>query len=434
MDEAQINGADLTTDSVILSSQERVFLLDVASRLGDEIWSRRVAAKGRALTWYRPQSESSKEVGERIRLDPFLYDGISGIAMFYAALEVFHRDGENRERCLATLRGLRKLLADLIADPKRSRNPSIGLGGVIGLGSLLYIFSQVARLLGENALLAEARQLLPLFTSNRIEQDRQFDLLYGTAGTILALLAFERAIGSEADSVPLDLARRCADHLLCNRESDDKGGLRAWRTLTGIACLGNLNHGASGICHALLQLYRRTGDSDLLAAAREGFDYESHLFDRSRGGWRDLRFPDQNRFERSWCSGSPGMAIVRLAAHDLIADSRLQDEANVAIKSLCQSPLSDTDHLCCGNCGVVEALFSAAMIQAEKNLAGAASRRLFLVIERAAPRYCFLYRHSLDSSAFDPSFFTGAAGIGYACLRLIKPSVLPSVLLLEPAC
>ncbi|HET9227835.1 MAG TPA: lanthionine synthetase LanC family protein [Thermoanaerobaculia bacterium] len=417
MDEAANRGADLTSP------------LDVACSLGDEIWRRRVVARGGALTWYRPRSDSNKETGEQFRLDPFLYDGISGVALFYAALEAVRGDGENRERCLGALQGLRRLLAALVADPERSRNPAIGLGGALGLGSLLYVLSQVARLLGDEELLDEARALLPLFTAERIDRDAQFDLLYGSAGAILALLAFERVDGSD---LPLELARKCAEHLLRNQGSDDQDGPRAWSTLRGVARLGNLNHGASGICHALLQLYRRTGDPGLLAAAEEGFAYESRLFDPGRGGWRDLRFPDRDRFERSWCSGSPGMAVVRLAAHDLVAGSRLQEEATVAIGALLQSPLSGTDHICCGNCGVVEAVLSAAILRKDAALRDAAGERLSLVIRRTEPPYQFIFRHSQDPADFDPSFFTGAAGVGYTCLRLIKPEMLPSVALLQP--
>lgn len=432
MDEAETSGHDVGPEGLVASRQERDSLLEVASRLGDEIWKRRVVTRRGGITWYRPCSDSRRETGERFRLDPFLYDGISGIAMFYAALEALRNDGENRARCLGTLQDLRKLLFDLIADPERSQNPAIGVGGVIGLGSLLYVLSQVAQLLDEEALLEEARQLLALFTIDRICGDRQFDLLYGAAGTILALLAFEQVDGSATGSVPMELARVCADHLLMNREPVGDGTLRAWRTLKGVAPLGNLNHGASGICHALLKLYRRRGDSDLLAAATEGFAYESRLFDTNRSAWRDLRFPDRDKFERSWCSGSPGMAVARLAARGLVTGLDFQEEARLAIQALLQSPLASTDHLCCGNCGIVEALLSAAVLQEDGALADAARRHLLLVIGRAVPSYQFIFRHSLDPSAFDPSFFTGAAGVGYTCLRLIKPAMLPAVLLLEP--
>jgi lantibiotic modifying enzyme len=202
--------------------------------------------------------------------------------------------------------------------------------------------------------------------------------------------------------------------------------------LAGVARLGNLNHGASGICHALLQLYRKTGDADLLASAREGLAYESRLFDPNQGGWRDLRFPSQDYFGLSWCSGSPGMAVARLAAHDLLGDPGIQEEAEIAVTALCQTALLETDHLCCGNCGVVEALLSAAMIQENEALAAEASKRILVMIDRSKVHGTFAFRRASSPSTFDPSFFTGAAGLGYTFLRLIVPSSLPSVLLLQP--
>lgn len=411
---------------------ERDRLLDVATRLGEEIWQRRVVAKGEALTWLRPPSDSRREAGAEIRVDPFLYDGVAGVALFFAALETFHRDGRNLERCLCSLHALRKLLAGVVADRERSRNPALGVGGVIGLGSFVYVLSQAARLLGEEQLLTEARQLLPLFTPERIARDVQFDLLYGAAGAILALLACDEAACSGADSLSLQLACRCADHLLRSQRTAEGGGPRAWTTVPGMPQLGNLNHGASGIGYALLQLYRRTREPALLIAAREGLAYESQFFVPGRGNWRDLRSADQERFERSWCSGAAGMAAARYAMHDLLADPRLYGEAEAGMETVRLSALSETDHLCCGNCGAAEALLSAAMIQGSVTLAMAALGRVRAMLARAASKGYFSFRHPPRSSAFDPTFFTGAAGLGYTCLRLLRPASLPSVLLLEP--
>ena len=60
--------------------------LAAAESLGQQIWACGVRDKEGRVAWLRPGSESRGEAVSLIkRVDPFLYDGTAGIALFFAA-------------------------------------------------------------------------------------------------------------------------------------------------------------------------------------------------------------------------------------------------------------------------------------------------------------------------------------------------------------
>jgi lantibiotic modifying enzyme len=286
---------------------------------------------------------------------------------------------------------------------------------MVGLGSLVYSFLQIGQLLGEPTLHDEALRIAGLITPDRIDRDESLDVLYGSAGAILALTQL-------ADEVFLTTATACARNLLARRQVAESGH-RVWRTAPGLPPLGGFSHGAAGICYALLRLYRQIGDPELLAAAREGFNFEGTLYSPERGCWRDPRAEGEISVSPGWCLGSAGMALARHSALDVLNDPELHGEVEQALAHTRAAPLQNIDHLCCGNLGRVDCLLEAGWTTAAKELA-------HLVLERAADRGTLAWRRIMPSQLFDPTFFTGAAGVGYALLRLAAPS-LPCVLALK---
>jgi lantibiotic modifying enzyme len=391
--------------------------LETAEALGQQIWKRRVWAADGTITWLRPGSEARGEpIDLQKRIDPFLYDGTVGIALFLAGLSYVTESGDWRDRALETIIPVRRKFAELIGDPERAaRLTGIGLGGMIGLGSLVYSYLQIGRLLDEPALREESLGIAGLITKERINRDEACDVLYGGAGTILALLGFQ-------DDALLTTATACARNLLARRQTV-ASGLRTWRTLPGLPPMGGFSHGAAGICCSLLCLHRHTGDPDLLTAAQEGFAFERTLYSIEHRGWRDAKVGNEIRVSPGWCLGSAGMALARLPALEAFDSAEFRQEVEQGLEHALSAPLSDIDHLCCGNLGRVDSLLQAGWTTAAEELAQH-------VLERAAGRGTMAWRTAMPPSLFDPTFFTGAAGVGYALLRLAVPS-LPCVLILQ---
>jgi len=191
--------------------------LAVAEGLGEQVWECRVQDQEDRIAWLRPGSEARGEAVSLVRrADPFLYDGTVGISLFLAALAHVTRKESWRERSLQVLSPVRSKLAEITADPSgASRLSRLGIGGLIGLGSLVYSFLRVGRLAREPLLLDEAQGLAAvLMTPARIQADSACDILYGSAGAILALLALSREAG---DGSSLKAAGHCAQNLLDRR-------------------------------------------------------------------------------------------------------------------------------------------------------------------------------------------------------------------------
>ena len=409
--------------------------LELAAVLGRQIWDHRVHARDGSVTWFRPGSAATGEPDDlRVRVDPFLFDGAAGIALFLAALARTTRSENYRAWSLEAIAPVRGKLAQLVADPQRAAGlKRIPIGGMIGIGSLIYSFLRIGTLLGEPGLISEARDLLTLTTCERIARDEAGDVLYGSAGAILALLALHRET-LEPDgrpSRPLEVALTCACRLLSRQVPVDGCAARAWRTVPGFPALGGFSHGAAGICYALLRLHEATGEPRLLRAAEEGFAFERVLYSPAHGNWRDMRFPDRVRFETGWCVGCAGMVLARLATLGILDTAEIREEVEHGLEVTRSACLDRSDHLCCGTMGRVETLLRAYQFSGEQPLRSAADDLARQIFRRASAGALLRWRFATNSDLFDPTLFTGAAGIGYTLLRLAAPEQLPSLFLLE---
>jgi lantibiotic modifying enzyme len=108
--------------------------------------------------------------------------------------------------------------------------------------------------------------------------------------------------------------------------------------------------------------------------------------------------------------------------------AEIRQDIKAAVNTTRQVNLQGIDHLCCGNLGRVEFLFTAARKLSQPQLLETAMTQAAQVVARAKQRGNFCYAPTL---AYNPGFFQGASGIGYELLRLAYPDQLPSVLLWE---
>lgn len=404
--------------------------LNIAEGFAAEIWSRRALALGGSVVWLDTEQSGSGGARRQGVLGPYLYDGTTGIALFFAALAHQLNDSRYQQHCLETLAPVRKKFRSLAEQPGRAEaHDRLGIGGFRGLGSIVYSFALIGRWLGEPSLVAEAHDLMKLITPTRVERDGISDVLLGSAGAILALLTLRGLEDSpeEADHV-LEVAAVCASRLMGKR-TRYRELPPAWTTLPGFPPLGGFAHGAAGIAFSLLKLYEVTNDSRLLNLALEGYTFERSIFSRRDENWRDMRFPAASSFRTSWCYGAPGIALGRLGGLGVLDDRSVRNEICSGLKTTARAPLVSLDHLCCGNMGRVDVLLYAGSRLGDARFQ-AAAETLAREIRLRADARGWTWRLDQQRGFFDPTFFTGAAGVGYAFLRLAEPT-MPCVLLLE---
>jgi len=405
-------------------------LVQEAVEIAKELQQRAIHAANGSVTWigmgYLP-------VSGRLQLQPLgygLYDGVCGVALFLAALAKITGEAGFRDLALSALQDLRKTLQDIKPNEQPKITKQLGIGGGMGVGSIVYTLVRVSQFLDEPELLDIANLAASLITQESLASDRQFDPIAGAAGTIIGLLSLYQA---KVNPAVLEQAFACGYHLLNNRVKSDSE-FRAWATLEGKLATG-FSHGAAGIAYTLLRLYKTTQESAFLEAAEEAIAYERSVFCPSTGNWPDVRTSDVGEdklsFMTTWCHGAPGIALARLGGLEILDTTEIRQEIAVALNTTQQFGLQNLDHLCCGNFGRMEVLLVAAQKLSRPEFWKTAQNQAAQIVTRAEHTGAFYLFPELPRDVYNPGFFQGTAGIGYELLRLAYPDSLPSVLLWE---
>jgi type 2 lantibiotic biosynthesis protein LanM len=354
-----------------------------------------------------------------------LYAGAGGVALFLGALHRVTGEGHYRELAMSALAPLRAALADTDNIARTAR--LMGIGGAAGVGSVIYALAKSSVLLDHPLLLVDALRTAKAISNELIESDRQLDVIGGSAGAVLALLALRKL---RPEDWILDRAVACGRHLVRRQRPCTEGG-RAWQGPTFRQPLTGFSHGAAGIVMALLRLYRETREPDFLNAARDGIAYETATYSSAERSWPDLREisgrPAGVNHVCQWCNGSAGIGLARIDGLDILDDDAILADIEVSLHATSKAPIGAVDHLCCGNFGRLEVLFSAGRYLGREDLVSLARRRASHLIARAEDSGNFGWAVGTDRN--NPGFFTGVSGVGYTLLRFTHPEILSSVLL-----
>lgn len=374
-----------------------------------------------------------------------LYGGDTGLALFWAAMA--HSFPAQREehvaRSLAALQPARRLLAEWISDPERVEVSGVPLGGLCGLGGAIYAFTCAGVLLARPDLLAEAMASAALLTPERLRRDPRLDLVEGTAGTLLALVALHRTLVRQRSSLDLRsiaLGRAttwCAEHLLARRSNQQ--GARVWAQPDGRPYCG-FAHGASGILYSLLTACGQDAAVEVIDAARGAIAFERNLYRPRLGNWQPFPgFSETASPVASWCWGAPGIALARIAILHLLDDEQVRADICEGLATTYSHRDTLEDHICCGNLGRALILdFADRKLDGmglglrPSELRSAARTIAHTVLRRAKGRGGFGLSSNRHERTFSPYLFKGAAGLGYAFLYLARPGDLPLPLLVEP--
>jgi type 2 lantibiotic biosynthesis protein LanM len=378
-------------------------LADLALRSGDEA----------AWIGLVPASEHTWQLAP-LGLD--LYDGIPGVALFLAQLEVI--SGERRFRDLA-----KSAVAAMLRQLEGSRSYEV-IGGFTGWGGIIYALSSLGTIWADTSLIDEAESSLAVL-ADAILRDTVFDVIGGAAGCALALRALYECRPSPR---VVELGRTCGDHLLANAQPIDGGlgwlcGSHATTPLTGFA------HGSAGIAHALLAVAVLTGDARYQEGAIGAFTYERSLYSAEKANWPDLRNNASKGFVTAWCHGAPGVGLSRLCALSHFHDDTLIEEIHAALTTTKSHTSIGNHSLCHGDLGNADVLLTASQVLREPKLRLHANRLAAAGLE-SAKKSGWICGNPLGVES--PGLMTGISGIGYALLRLTEPARIPSILALQP--
>lgn len=415
--------ADISQTNFLTHEQ----LLEESNRLGQEIKEQAVRLADDSVNWLMLELVPDTERFMLRFLDESLYKGRLGVALFLAALDYKQGTTHFNDLVLSALYPLREVLQISVANLPRVFPQNVGLGGTEGLGSVIYCLVKISYFLQNKVFLEDAQRVSSLITLEQIAADQTFDIMTGSAGTILALLVL---YSETEDPTVLDKATACGRHLLNNRINTNTSYL-AWKNIAADKPLTGFSHGAAGIAYALLRLYAITKNGEFLKAAKEGIAYERSVFSKSSANWPDFRDPDQMSFGSSWCHGAPGIGLARLGSLSILQEEEILQEAEIALETTRNIELWGKDCLCCGNFGRFEVLLTGVQKLSMTQFQETINRQAAGVVARAKINGAYHLFPNRPRAIFNPTFFQGTAGIGYQLLRLAYPNELPSVLLLE---
>jgi lantibiotic modifying enzyme len=290
--------------------------------------------------------------------------------------------------------------------------------------------TNISVLLDEPALLEDAMQVSRLFTDELIDADQTLDVIAGSAGGILSLLALYRKNQSKE---VLAKAIRCGEHLLKTpRKGED--GRRSWVGLgLGESMLNGISHGAAGYELALSSLSIITGRQDFMEAAKECYAYEASNYDKEEHNWPDLREDDDGKPMKAWvcqwCHGAPGIGLSRIGGVKFGADLNLvAEDINNATVCVKKNWPNRVDTLCCGTLGSIEFLNEAGQLLGNQNITSLANQRLVEIFSARQEKGS--YSWPTGGTEFNLGLFRGISGVGYTLLRRLN-SDLPNVLIWE---
>lgn len=383
-----------------------------------------------------PRERNREEEGPGMTykaLGPDLYSGTSGVALFLA--ELYSSSGAREARRTA-LGAIQQAL-----DRTEALSLKSNLRLYTGVLGIVFAAVRIGIILSEQELLERATQLLHECVRER-QEGREYDLLSGDAGAIVALMLLQEMV---RDISLLDLARWLGDELLQNADDLDAG--YSWKSprqhyrqnLTGFS------HGTAGIGYALLELFHATGEARYRRAAERAFKYERSWFDTEKGNWPDFREEGYQRkrnllpqaFATFWCHGAPGIGLARLRAYEILNDATFRDEASIALNTTFAS-IETALHAGNGNFSLCHGLAGNAelLIYGRHVLGREWMDKSSLACEvgaagiEASKRQGGIWPCGVDKGE-TPSLLLGLAGIGYFYLRLHNPAI-PSILILRP--
>lgn len=410
---------DAGSDGSDGSAPLRARLVALATSIGEFVRAQ-IHVDGDTASWlvHKPKALDNSE----FELEPAFHDlhsGMPGEILFFQQLARVTGDDAYRELAHQALRHLMRRLRESGA----SIRP---LGLYAGWGSIIFLLTRMAQQECDFQFLQWAQELLddPQF-DELIELDRNYGLVTGGAGFILACMDLHASSGSPR---ALELAQACAARLIAHRHPGVPG--YGWR-IHSARPLSGLAHGASGFAMAFASLFEATGDSRYREASLRALEYETSLFLPAAGNWRDCRdfvvsqHGDEPVATTSWAHGAPGIGLARLALIRTGIDTpQIRSDLDIALQTTLARGFDGGHSLLAGSFGNLELLlyhadwFGGDVLH--RSIAEL-SERLHAQIARGDVRLSALLRYPLG-------LMPGITGVAYQCLRAAHPQTVPSVL------
>lgn len=347
--------------------------------------------------------------------DMYFYEGISGLAVFFSALNKFET---NKDFLLIE----QKLVHKLINYTLNNQTQSCFTGIFCGEGSIIYTYLLLYKI-KEDKKFIEYAKMHEKKLYKLLETDCRHDLLYGNSGAIIVYIQLFEVTN---DNLYLTRAEEAAGFLLqgINYKPADK--------ITGINVdidnTEGIAHGGSGFALSFIRLYEKTLKIKYLMAAYNTIIKENKLFYKKPKNWSDANHKHLVKTRAYWCHGAGGIALVRkemlkfLTGNEYdyifsdyqIALGKLKEITTLSMGSFCLC------HGILGNLVILQHLQKTNPHEGKK-------------LKLKLYRFCSII-NNIDFNILEnanPGFMMGLSGIGYAILYMLYDGQLPNILIFK---
>jgi type 2 lantibiotic biosynthesis protein LanM len=380
--------------------------LELASSIGDYLFDNAIwDSNTTSCTWLTLLIAD----GEKFKMAPLnysIYEG-SGAILFLACLGAETKNMKYTSLARSALAGV-----EFMYHPHTlKQGVELPVSAFWGLGSLVYLYYNLAVLWKDDMLYAKYREYLDKLRDYQCPEQEIVDFLGGLAGIVAMLTNLYK---KKKDPVIIETAKKYG-HVLFQKVRTSPG------KLTG------LSHGYAGVSWALISLGRIVNNSEFIACGFDLIDKENSYYDKDKNNWQDLREHQRGGDPVFWCHGAAGIGLARAALAADVPEGGKRELLNRDVKAAVAKIKSDgfaeelNYCLCHGLFGNMDIMLKIAEYQQDDDL----KEEVRIIADKALSKLSStgLPFHSLG-------FMLGLSGLGYAFLRLSNEK-LPSVLSLD---
>lgn len=376
----------------------REIFLQRAENIADMIWEQAmVSEEDDSVSWLHLPYTSQNKLQI---MDGSLYNGLSGIALFYYYLYKITGKERYQKAYKMTLKSTIKMVYGLRDE-----------GVLTGKASLLYLLYKIITEEKDYCYKDELDRIIK-YIDEILKPGKAYDWINGYTGILHVMLLIYEEFSDQKDAM---LCYKLADMIVeAIKEVDEK------------KLYGGFAHGVTAVALTMFQAAKVLESDEYEEYGNYLLKIDRSYYDAETGEWLSHDEEDDKMIVRHhWCHGAVGIGLSRLEMSGLIQDSGFDAEIDAICTSLRNSQINKAEILCHGNAGMCDFLLEAYEHKKDKTLLLMAEN----LLEYAGKNFIAGYEENPIKQSM--GIFNGLAGIGYEYLRLASPEIVPSVLILE---
>jgi lantibiotic modifying enzyme len=273
--------------------------------------------------------------------DPFMYEGILGVALFLNELGLCVGNSDTQQQSVS-------LVNSVFAEIAESQNYSAS--GFVGLSSVVYVVDKC--IVSNPVLFSIFENKLPpliLKISGMVDTESRLDFLLGIAGIATALIPYTKRTNNLKS---LNLLLKLSERLEIAAEKM----LHSDHPIEGLDYIRGFSHGISGIALAIYRLGELFNKENLIELAGKLLLHECSLVANDK--WTDSHEFDGKPLV-GWCHGSAGIALaISYMPRLLESNQAVMDYYQLAVSNTFEKACYSSKCLCHGTAGNLLCIFN----------------------------------------------------------------------------